>query len=118
MTGRGVESSAGAVQKTKGGSVATKKAKKPFVVVRTYSAGVHCGTLEGRMGREVVLSDARRLWRWSGANTLHEVALRGVDEAYTRLSEPVASITLTEAVEVIPATAQAAANLGRSRWAK
>ena len=94
------------------------KKKGPFVVVRTYSAGVHCGTLVSQKGREVVLSDARRLWRWSGANTLHEVALRGVDEAYTRLSKPVASITLTEAVEVIPATKAAADNLARSRWAK
>ncbi len=95
----------------------TKKMKaKPFVVVRTYSAGVHVGTLISRNGREVTLADARRLWRWSGANTLHEVALRGVDEKYTRLSEPVATITLTETIEIIPATAGAAANLGRSRW--
>ncbi len=90
--------------------------KQPFVVVRTYSAGVHVGTLVSRSGREVTLADARRLWRWSGANTLHEVALRGVDEKYTRLSEPVAMITLTEAIEIIPATAEATANLARSRW--
>ena len=90
--------------------------KKPFVVVRTYSAGVHVGTLESREGREVVLSDARRLWRWSGANTLNEVALKGVDQKYTRVSEPVAAITLMEAIEVITATAEAQANLTRSRW--
>ncbi len=93
----------------------TKK-MKPFVVVWTYSAGVHVGTLVKREGREVTLADTRRLWRWSGANTLHEVALHGVDEKYTRLSEPVATITLTEAIEIIPATAAAAANLRRSRW--
>lgn len=34
------------------------------VVVRTYSAGVHVGTLSEREGKEVMLVDARRIWRW------------------------------------------------------
>lgn len=34
------------------------------VIVRTYSAGVHFGTLESRNGKEVVLKDARRIWDW------------------------------------------------------
>lgn len=88
----------------------------PFVVVRTYSAGVHVGKLVSRRGCDVVLTNARRLWRWRGANTLNEVALRGVAEEYTRISEPVDSITLTEAIEVLVTTKMAAANLSRSRW--
>jgi hypothetical protein len=94
-----------------------KKQKKPFVVIRTYSAGVHVGTLESREGREVVLSDARRIWRWSGANTLSEVSQKGVAEA-SRISEPVPTITLTEAIEVIPCSEEARSNLSRSRWAQ
>jgi hypothetical protein len=74
--------------------------------------------LMSHKGTEVVLSGARRLWRWSGANTLHEVALHGVDQENTRLSEAVERITLTQAVEVIPTTEEAATNLSRSRWAK
>ena len=55
------------------------KAKAARVVlVRTYSAGVHVGTLVSREGRDVVLADARRIWSWRGANTLHEISLRGV----------------------------------------
>ena len=91
--------------------------KKQFVVVRCYAAGVHVGQLESQHGQTVVLSTARRLWRWRGANTLHEVALHGVDEDYTRLSEPVARITLSDAIELIPATEVAEQNLSRSRWA-
>ena len=49
-----------------------------YSVVRTYSAGVHVGIVTVRAGTEAVLSKARRLWSWKGANTLHEVALRGV----------------------------------------
>lgn len=84
--------------------------KKPFVVVRTYSAGVHFGTLEIREGKEVILSNARRLWSWEGAFTLNAVASKGVSKG-SRLSVPVKSITLTEAIEVIECTDEAEKNL-------
>lgn len=45
-------------------------------IIRTYSAGVHVGTLESHEGTVVTLSNASRIWRWRGANTLHELALR------------------------------------------
>lgn len=89
-----------------------------FVLVRTYSAGVHVGTLAAADGKVVTLTDARRVWRWRGANTLHELATHGADDNYTRISEPVASIMLTEAIEIIPATEAAAQNLSRSRWGR
>lgn len=86
------------------------------VVVRTQSAGVHVGRLTSRHGSTVVLRDAVRVWRWRGANTLHELALRGAAEEWTRISEPVDRITLLGAIEIIPATTTAAVNLHRSRW--
>ena len=89
-----------------------------FVVVRTYAAGVHVGELVSVTEKQVMLRDARRLWRWRGANTLHEVALRGVAEEWTRISEPVARVLLLDSVEAIEATPEAAANLRRSRWGK
>ena len=91
--------------------------KKRFVVVRTYSAGVHVGTLVSRKGKEVTLADARRVWRWRGANTLHELSQRGAAEDYTRISEPTPEIVLTEAIEIITASKMGAENLARSRWA-
>lgn len=93
------------------------KKKRPLVVVRTYSAGVHVGRLVSRKGREVVLDEARRLWRWRGANTLNEVAANGVAQEYTRLSEPVSGVVLTEAIEVLPVSESAAPSLTKSRWA-
>jgi hypothetical protein len=38
------------------------KSKGKYVIVRTYSAGVFAGNLQSRDGKEVVLTDARRLW--------------------------------------------------------
>ena len=72
-------------------------------IIRTYSAGVHVGEVVSLDGKTCVLRNARRIWRWRGANTLNEIALRGVNrKEYTRISETVPSITLTEAIEVIP----------------
>lgn len=87
-----------------------------FVLVRTFSAGVHCGVLEEIGGTAVTLIDARRIWRWRGANSCHELSLYGAAEDYTRISEPVPKIMLTQAIEVIPCATKAQQNLTRSRW--
>jgi len=85
-----------------------------FVVVRTYSAGVHMGVLSEWNGTHVVLTDARRLWSWTGAFTLNEVSQNGCGED-SRISNPVPIIGLTQAIEVIPASEQAISNLSRTR---
>lgn len=85
-----------------------------FVLVRTYSAGIHMGILREFSGTSVVLTDARRLWQWWGAFTLNEVSQNGVAER-SRISEPVPLICLTQAIEVIPCSKKAQANLSRSR---
>lgn len=90
-------------------------AKKPYVVVRTYSAGVHVGYLKSRKGKEVVLNNARRIWSWKGANTLNEIANHGVAEG-SRVAEVTAEITLTEAIEIIRTTPAAKKNLESAVW--
>lgn len=82
-----------------------------YCVIRTRDAGVHMGTLREctptAAGAAVVLTSARRLWRWRGANSLHEVATVGVSKEWTRISTVVESILLTQAIEVIPCTTKA-----------
>ena len=82
--------------------------KKKYVIVRTYSAGVFAGTLVSRDGKEVQLSDARRLWYWSGAASLSQLAVDGTKEP-TKCKFPVAvpSVTLTEAIEILDVTPKA-----------
>lgn len=89
--------------------MAAKKKSSGLVVVRTYSAGVHCGTLVKRGGKEVRLTNARRIWSWAGALSLHEVASRGITGG--KVSVPVADILLTEAIEIIGMTAEAMAKI-------
>jgi len=85
------------------------------VLVRTYSAGVHFGWLVSRKGKEVELKNARRIWSWKGANTLNEIANSGVGSE-SKVSEPVASIVLTEAIEVLSMSKSAVAKMATIGW--
>lgn len=76
-----------------------------YVIVRTYSAGVHAGTLASKKGKEVVLTNARRIWYWSGAASLSQLAVDGTSEPNKcKFPVSVGSILLTEAIEIIPCT--------------
>ncbi len=79
-----------------------------YVIVRTYSAGVFMGILVRRDGKEVELKDARRLWRWSGAASLSQLAMEGVkDPDGCKFPQPVRSVVLTEAIEILTCTHEA-----------
>lgn len=82
--------------------------KKPYVIVRTYSAGVFAGNLESREGKEVVLKNARRIWYWEGAASLSELAVRGVRyPGKCKFPCPVPEVILTEAIEILPVSKKA-----------
>ena len=59
-----------------GGHMPKKKAVQNYIV-RTYSAGVFHGEIAKRVGKEVTMRNARRLWYWKGAASLLELAVRG-----------------------------------------
>ena len=76
-----------------------------YVIVRTYSAGVFAGYLKERTGKEVILANARRLWYWSGAASLSELAVKGTSQPdKCKFPCAVFEIILTEAIEIIPVT--------------
>jgi hypothetical protein len=73
----------------------------PYVIIRTYSAGVFAGYLEKRVGKEAKIQLARRLWYWKGANSLSELAVKGVKfPAECKFSKPV-NTEVTEVIEVL-----------------
>ena len=80
-----------------------------YVLIRTYSAGVHFGKLIERDGKEVLLDEARRIWSWRGAFTLSKVANCGISEG--KLSAKVNGLLLTESIEIIPLSSEAKDNL-------
>lgn len=87
----------------------------PFVMVRTYSAGVHFGYLKRKestlAGMEVTLVKAQRMRELAGAMDLSQLATEGSTKpSECKPSVVVPSIDLV-AIEIIPITDVAAANI-------
>ena len=80
------------------------------VLVRTYSAGVHIGTLvsvNSDNAMECHLKDALRLWKWTnGGLSLSAVAHNGIKGGRINRTD---EVTLTNAIEYIPTTPEAEA---------
>ena len=76
-----------------------------YVIVRTYSAGVFAGYLKERNGKEGVMLEARRLWFWSGAASLSQLAMEGVkNPKECKFPCVVDKVELTEIIEIIDCT--------------
>lgn len=79
-----------------------------YVLVRTYSAGVHAGHLVRRVGQEVELKNSRRIWYWDGAASLSQLALDGVTKPQNcKFAMTLPKIILTQAIEIIPCSTKA-----------
>lgn len=86
--------------------------EKQYVIIRARGAGVFAGTLEAKEGNEVTLSNARRLWYWSGAASLSQLAVEGTKcPSDCKFTVPVESITILDVIEIIPCTDAAKANI-------
>ena len=83
----------------------SKKETKPYVIARTYSAGVFAGTLEEMKGKEAKLSNARRIWYWKGAASLSQLAQYGTSApGECKFPCEVDRVVLTEVIEVLSVT--------------
>lgn len=83
-----------------------------YCIVRTYSAGVFAGVVTAREGKEVVVSNARRLWFWKGAASLSQLAMEGTsDPSGCKFPCPVDEVLLTEVIEIIPTTDRGRASI-------
>ncbi len=86
--------------------------KGKYVIVRGDRSGVFAGRLESQEGQKMVLTDCRRLWYWSGAASIHQIALEGVKNPQKcNFTVTVDQIAILDAIEVIPTTAAAEANI-------
>ena len=85
-----------------------------YVIVRTFSAGVHFGllkaTYDALQGLRVHLSEARRIYRWSGAFTLTEIANNGIHND-SKVTETIDNIYIENAIEVLPLSKNAKNNI-------
>lgn len=91
-----------------------------LVMVRTYSAGVHFGTLKYKNGKEIILYNAHRVFYWSNACSLSQLAMEasGGQNENNKISMAVNEILLTEAIEIIPITNEVFKSLIGTIWKK
>ena len=81
---------------------------KKYQIVRTYSAGVFAGYIESRKGQEVVMTQARRIWYWSGAASLSQLAQEGTkDPSNCKFPCEVDKVELLQVVEILDVTKKA-----------
>lgn len=82
------------------------------VIIRANRAGVFFGTLrekhETPAGVEVVLENSRRLWYWTGAATLSQLATEGVKYPQDcKFTVTVPEHNIMEVIEIIPCSDEA-----------
>ena len=78
------------------------------VIIRGSRSGVEFGKLVAQNGSEVTLENARRIWYWSGAASLSQLAKDGTSNPNDcKFTVTVDSITILDAIEIIPCTDKA-----------
>jgi hypothetical protein len=83
------------------------------VIVRARDAGVHFGEYFGHAGREVRLTNARRLWFWKTVKgiSLSDLAVNGINTTDSRVAANVADQLVLDACEIIAVTPEAATTI-------
>lgn len=82
--------------------------KNQKVIIRAQSAGVFYGTIESRTGDEVVMNNCRRLWYWSGAASLSQMAVEGVkNPSECKFTVVVPQMTILGVIEILPCSVDA-----------
>ena len=86
------------------------------VLIRTYAAGVWFGRLKEKASDEVILTEARRMWRWWAKESisLSGVALYGINQEKSRIAGAIDSVWL-QAIEIIPVSGKAAESIRTAR---
>lgn len=89
-----------------------------YYIVRCDRAGVFAGNIKERNGREITMTNVRRIWSWFGAATLSQLAAEGTKTPNEcKFSMSVPEIVLLEAIEIIPCTEEAEKSIkGVKEW--
>jgi hypothetical protein len=81
--------------------------KKQSVIVRS-TAGVFCGVLQNYQNQEATLTAVRRLWYWTGAASLSQLAQEGTKRPKDcKFPCEVDRIIIPQVIEMLDVTAKA-----------
>jgi len=83
-----------------------------YVIIRSNGVGVLFAKLVGKNGQELELENVRKLYYWSGANAVEELALSGVkNKNECKFTVEVDTMTISEYLQIIPCTEEAINNI-------
>lgn len=87
-------------------------------IIRGEKSGVFYGEIASRKGREVYIKNCRRLWYWSGAASLSELALSGVKRPKDcKFTVTVGELVILDVIEIIPCTEKSTKSIeGVREW--
>ena len=87
-------------------------------IIRADRAGVFYGEIKERDGSEVTMTNCRRLWYWSGAASLSQLATEGTNKPRDcRFTVVVPEMVILGVIEIIPCSSDAAKSIeGVSVW--
>lgn len=92
----------------------TQKQEK-FSIIRTHSAGVWFGNIKKLNGSIAIVTNARRLFYWSGAASLSQLAVEGTkrpnDCKFTVTITEEDGVYLPQVIEILPCTNEAVENI-------
>lgn len=78
------------------------------VIIRGDKSGVFYGILASKDGSEIELHNCRRIWYWSGAASLHQLANEGVkNPSQCKFTITISSIVIMDVIEIIPCSEEA-----------
>ena len=78
------------------------------VIIRTEKAGVFFGNIKERNGQEAVITNCRRLWYWSGAASLSQLAVDGTSRPKDcKFTTVIDEMVVLGVIEIIPCTEKA-----------
>ncbi len=86
------------------------------VLIRSYASGVHFGLLKNKVselnGINVTLVKSRRVWYWSGASSISQLAMEGSKKPNDcKITVEVPLIEVANVIEIIPLSTEALNNL-------
>jgi len=88
------------------------------VIIRAARAGVFFGTLVEKNGSEVELKDCRRIWYWSGASSISQLALDGTSKPNDcKFTVTIEKIVILGVIEILKTTEKSIESIeGVSEW--
>lgn len=79
--------------------------EEKYYIVRTDRAGVFFGKVKERSHDEITMCNVRKIWYWSGACAVEELALSGVKNPYkTKMTVEIEEMVIADPIQIIPCT--------------